>query len=93
MVNTTFNSTQRSSRMSSDTLQDATHSVRDASVKAREFADTISDKATEYYHEAGDWLGENYGKVLGGTAIVAGVGMIGYYLFRSWSSGTLLKKT
>ena len=71
-----------------DLLQDNTHTLqqvtREMTEKARDSFDTVSDQATELYNEAGSWIGENYMKLIGGAAIVVGVGLIGYYLIQNF---------
>ncbi|OFZ17900.1 MAG: hypothetical protein A2X94_12725 [Bdellovibrionales bacterium GWB1_55_8] len=85
MANTSFNRPETLSRP--DTLRDANESVRDtfeeAKSKLNRNFDDVSHMATDLYDRSSVWLQDNYGKAIGGAAVVIGAGILGYFIGRN----------
>lgn len=55
-----------------------------SSLKSSDFIDDASDLAGEYLDQSTKWMKKNYGKALGGAALVACVGVLGYLIGRGF---------
>ena len=58
------------------TIKDA----REALERTGDLVDDAKDLAVEYYDNSREWLKDNYGKALGGVAVIAAAGLIGYFI-------------
>ncbi|OFZ02187.1 MAG: hypothetical protein A2Z97_06260 [Bdellovibrionales bacterium GWB1_52_6] len=57
--------------------------MRQMTNKTTDMIDDATDMAEEYIDDARDWLEDNYGKALGGLALVTVAGFLGYFFFKN----------
>ncbi|OFZ51555.1 MAG: hypothetical protein A2428_04330 [Bdellovibrionales bacterium RIFOXYC1_FULL_54_43] len=67
---------------SESTLRDARNALKEVQPRFEDAVEDVSRMATDLYEDSSKWLRKNYGKTLGGAALIAAAGIIGYFVGR-----------